>query len=1006
MTHKQVTDPSAVFGPYDQFGLFATATGFNTTPSQSLHWWTAGNYGTTLSHYTHLYSNDFIRQARIHVMASLTALYSSITHWGLWSNFMAAQSITRVVGFTSHAFFIIQSETVLRNRGVWNTATDTITADDWLNGKWTNTGALTVARWAINNVTQGVQSSGIYEYQSSYYGWDFDYVNMGMQHAPTQDIYDSYMLIMKTLWYDVTGNFHPESGTASGPNNRQYDFLMASHTAQGGFELPLAIHSMTRPYCSGNGLFQNGNIYNPPWITLLSFIGSNSAAVDACDTQSPSSIPPSAQSNSPQMSLLHWPWLVSGLGYIPYDIVKNVMLDMPCRLVEQLFYPTGYAARSNFITPDYSIGWADDDNGHMSSINVMARLSGQYDSGKPQYFDRGITTESNTVNLIQLMYTNTDNPIQSSVAPTGNLFKRVQGAQYQSFQLITTLAAHGTPNSFSYPTTFTNSLTSDVVIPLAVDALYADSTPLPVISDSSLALPPATLITVRHKNASVVIRLLYSEHSSTSTISTATSIETLTDTAAIQPGVGVHAYTYMYICDAYSYSQGVARISIQHKNSDGDISNRPYYNAILMAAGVTRTDAEMVALQNTVRNAAFTSTFANDANWSQQIFTGVTNYNNLAAVSNGRWTASVTLPSSVDLTVQRTDTYQPWSNDPVYKVGVGAIYPFYTTSRRIVNSVESLQFNINQPYRSTPVNPCTQYYQPHLTIPLVQCVAGTISYPTQVVYGASLSSSTPSGVNGRAGLTSATSTITPANTPAATTTIKPTVVTTTTTVTTQSTTGNTGVSLYTTPTSTTGGVTYASGLFTTPTYGTYTVQLLPSQVSTINSAIIHYTATGTDNTQINTYMTAQNGVYMFPITLHSGSSITWSFTFFTTANTAYNTDVVSIQTTSSTSTTTTTLTPTITATPTKSTVSSMIATTVFYQSNTATQGGISYSTGLGTTSTAGVYYILLIPAVSNTINTAIIHYTLTGADVGQQNVYCQSINNKFGLAVKLSANDT
>ena len=279
-----------------------------------------------------------------------------------------------------------------------------------------------------------------------------------------------------------------------------------------------------------------------------------------------------------------------------------------------------------------------------------------------------------------------------------------------------------------------------------------------------------------------------------------------------------------------------------------------------------------------------------------------------------------------------------------------------------------------------------------------ECWAGN-SKPSE---GTSTNCNTPCSDNSNCGGSFALSTyqITPLVTPAPTpspTTPAPTPAPTTVMIT-PAPTGLANVApIYTSPASTTAGVTYSVGIATTPSAGQYNVELIPATAGSISSATITYSLTGSgvNLAGTNTRALVSGNTFVYPVPLVGGQSLTWTFTFVTAAGGASATTqqyVISTGVPATPAPTTVAVTP---APTTSTTAPSPAPTTVLptviaspsvtplYTTNSQidTPSSFTYQIALSTT-TGSLYNVELLPATTSlaSISRVNVFVTLTGTD--------------------------
>ena len=226
---------------------------------------------------------------------------------------------------------------------------------------------------------------------------------------------------------------------------------------------------------------------------------------------------------------------------------------------------------------------------------------------------------------------------------------------------------------------------TDIVMPLTVDALYADNYPLPITSGTIIALPPNVILTARHGNATMVVRILHLDVQS-ATIKTATAPTVITDQSRYAPTKGIQEYSLTWQVDSSCIQAGAGRVTIHHKNRGENPTTGGWRISTLWATGDTFSDRDMWSLQRSVRQATFTESITPQGGWnpSNQPWNGKPSgsWDGSSTLGSAVWTTDVKVGSSVHLTVSRTDTYQPNTNDANYKHPTAPLHaaPFYFAS--------------------------------------------------------------------------------------------------------------------------------------------------------------------------------------------------------------------------------------------------------------------------------------------------------------------------------------
>jgi hypothetical protein len=260
------------------------------------------------------------------------------------------------------------------------------------------------------------------------------------------------------------------------------------------------------------------------------------------------------------------------------------------------------------------------------------------------------------------------------------------------------------------------------MLPLAVDEMYADEQPLPRTNGTAVALPAGTIVTLRLGEASIVIRALVHEVSGSSRLS---RVDTATPSAVVPPGSGAYRNEIQWQVDDSSHRVGYGKVVFAHKLASDSV-NRPYHIAWLWAGGLTRTAAELAALQRLVREVPVSSTFATAGRWdpASNMFTGA--YEGTDPVGSSTWTIEARVAGH-SLRVERQDVYDPWSNDPIYRAW-NSSFPYYTIFERTWDGSPTMPADWSDTrafvqehgaiqgsnaYLSIPHSPA-DFFQPHL----------------------------------------------------------------------------------------------------------------------------------------------------------------------------------------------------------------------------------------------------------------------------------------------------
>jgi hypothetical protein len=222
-------------GNWDCYGVFRTAGWFPGQPANNEYqllnfWWYAGGIGYAYAHYIHLMTDNGIRMLRTMAMAALVAMDNINIAIGATDWHSQAQWLIRHGGTTSMAYLLKRSDDVLKARGSWSDALDLFSTDK-VAGTYSTADAITAAEARIATTLTRVQKNGLVEYLSSYQGASMQEVEMGMMHAASPTILNSYQTLYQLYWADLALNYHPGSNSFPGPSSRTYDLVAGAHNA-------------------------------------------------------------------------------------------------------------------------------------------------------------------------------------------------------------------------------------------------------------------------------------------------------------------------------------------------------------------------------------------------------------------------------------------------------------------------------------------------------------------------------------------------------------------------------------------------------------------------------------------------------------------------------------------------------------------------------------------------------------------------------------------------------
>jgi hypothetical protein len=98
-------------------------------------WWSSGQIGHFYSHYAHLLPDSLLRQLRQMSMGLLTAHESINNVIGVYDWASNCQWLIRQTGYAQHAFLLVRTEQILRQRKTWSDALDLVTVSQKSNGQ-------------------------------------------------------------------------------------------------------------------------------------------------------------------------------------------------------------------------------------------------------------------------------------------------------------------------------------------------------------------------------------------------------------------------------------------------------------------------------------------------------------------------------------------------------------------------------------------------------------------------------------------------------------------------------------------------------------------------------------------------------------------------------------------------------------------------------------------------------------------------------------------------------
>jgi len=669
-----VTDSGRQF---DAYGLFQGLDGPGY--SQNLLFFYAHEWAHLAGRWVKLLRTPIIREVRKSMYASLSASYASYIYRQAYEDRLSSQWIMRIAGFTSTIYTILRSEAVLKARGDWQSSDDPAGSgpSNWAQGKITKADMLQLADSYLGTYVTRMQYRGMTEDLSTYYGLAYDILTQAMTIAPSQSIYDKYERVWKMYNFDTYTNFHPAAAAVSGPSGRHYDVTTGLHGKQDYWDTPVYISILFPPSCAVKETKENWD-------------GSaRQTVINLCTAQTPSLAPLTGSPNDFSIARMqHSAIQAAGLHYLPFDAMFNHTIGKQARINYGLTTNVRGQERYNFFSPlgtTLAIGYNAEEIYGTGTANVLvARLGGVPVPGS----SRAVIKQAALTQVhayLRYMVENEDQPFYRN-GPYGVVshempeLARFVNAQHQGFLLTTSLVAGRADNNGKYDPAPWNS---DIILPVTVDSLWADNTRLPVTAGTVIALPRNVIITARHKGSSFAIRILHMDVSeSSSGIKHASSITTLSSSSSSStaanylPTVGKQEYSVTWQVDSASLLAGCGRVTIHHKHK-GDTKVQPWRVSTLWGSGVTSTNAEMFALQRTMRHAVFTESLTEQGGWdaSDQPTYGrpKRSWDGSSSLGQVVWSTAVQIgpegsgKGGINLKVVRTDVYQPNTNDAHYR---------------------------------------------------------------------------------------------------------------------------------------------------------------------------------------------------------------------------------------------------------------------------------------------------------------------------------------------------
>ena len=665
---KQVTVPGTVTtaqGSHttDAIGLF---TGFDGSGyRQDLMFFYSGDWAYMSGHYLNLMTTSTIRKLRTSIYAQFAAMYSYWQYVGSYEQRLSSQWILTLSGWVCSSYFILRSQAVLQARGVWQSS-DAMTSTNWAQAKVTNADMITMTESLLSQYVLRLNKLGLTESLSTYYGYVYNVLAQMLMHAPTQNCYNMLEQVWKMLWFDLASNWHPGTSSFAGPSGRHYDLTTGLHSMVDLWDIVMYVQPLYPPNCAFTMSNRRGDG------TIVD------QTINLCVNGTQATIPFTLGIGD--FNLLRFQQgavQAAGFMYMPYDSLLNISQSSPYRTLKALTTNNRGQERHNFIAPNYQLGFGAEEIYGVELANIIVgRLSGVPKAGTPTAVVRQ-NEPSQTHAYLRQMPEYTDNPFYRDGTTYGvvshdePILGRFMNSQEKNFMLTTSFIAGQAGNNGAdeaYP------FNTDIIMPLTVDALYADNYPLPITSGTIIALPPTAILTARHGNATMVVRILHLD--TASNIQTATKPTVITDTSnRYAVSSGLQQYSLTWQVDALSIQAGCGRVTIHHKNKGDQPTVGGYRISTLWGAGDTPSDRDMWALQRTVRHATWTesitpqNTGSNAWLASDQPWYGKPkrSWDGSSPLGQCQWSTQVVVSSTVTLSVSRTDVFQPNTNDKAYQ---------------------------------------------------------------------------------------------------------------------------------------------------------------------------------------------------------------------------------------------------------------------------------------------------------------------------------------------------
>ena len=423
------------------------------------------------------------------------------------------------------------------------------------------------------------RAGNITEYNSTtYYGADLDALNLGYLYTINPEVRTKLKAIMDFLWTDVAANWFTGRNTLSGPHSRSYDFLGDASNAFGG-EGGLLI------YAGIEGLKPEFNFSK---VSLESIIGYENEL--HCD------------------------------AYHPSPEIKQIASG-GSRLVEQIWKNLPNYDRTNWVTPDFTVGSST------QNYSKQDRLVNIEMASTKAFFP--------SISIVPDVY---DSPYGFAVAqdPSGHItahhLKLSPVPVQDGADLLVGLNLNPTQVS-GYTSYATN-----IILPALADGIYLNGSKIDLSASTRVGVPANSVIAIREGDSVVLIRYLVSD---------------------FWNGTGPQIYLQS---DTTGLKYGAARLSIYHLAPSAVLGTPPknIRVAFLFSAARASNDSEFNSFLSRFKGAELSSSLSG------------TNWNIAATLASGKKLAAVT-DSNLRTILSRT------------RNGVAVKFPYFSISGQEVS---------------------------------------------------------------------------------------------------------------------------------------------------------------------------------------------------------------------------------------------------------------------------------------------------------------------------------